>query len=296
MNKEIKKLVENFQDLFDDPEIFNDENDSMLDNEHAMQLFKNDLDRVLIDLIGTDCPRAWKKGKDESGDKIIYCQPKPGYGMSAYIKKVADKLKLKNWKTYKIGDYYALPYSSNQTIQEIYKKYYGTEPNEYFLDTVRKQKNEFLEQLKDMPDFVNMLFKDGTGTYKEIMVSPDNGVIFTFQTGLNSIQYYNSGKSRSWNDDSNKWRKAVIKLTGKVIYDELDSDAAKKKNAFFKDEEKRKAFLSARIKKSVGTTVDIKEIIITPAGLPMGITYFDWKEWLVTTKSYKQLVVCFSIT
>lgn len=287
MNKEIKKLVENFQDLFDDPEIFNDENDSMLDNEHAMQLFKNDLDRVLIDLIGTDCPKAWKKGKDESGDKIIYCQPKPGYGMSAYIKKVADKLKLKNWKTYKIGDYYALPYSSNQTIQEIYKKYYGTEPTEYFLDIVRKQKNEFLEQLKDMPDFVNMLFKDGTGTYKEIMVSPDNGVIFTFQTGLNSIQYYNSGKSRSWNDDS-RWRKAVIKLTGKVIYDELDSDAAKKKNAFFKDEEKRKAFLSARIKKSVGTTVDIKEIIITPAGLPMGITYFDWKEWLVTAKSYKQ--------
>ena len=91
MNKEIKKLVENFQDLFDDPEIFND---SMFDDELVQKLYKNDLDRVLIDLIETDCPKAWKKGKDESGDKIIYCQPKPGYGMSAYIKKVADKLKL----------------------------------------------------------------------------------------------------------------------------------------------------------------------------------------------------------
>ena len=93
--------------------------------------------------------------------------------------------------------------------------------------------NESLKQYLNKDEFKNAVRND--------TCFPDNGVIFTFQTGFNSIQYYNSGKSRSWNDDSNKWRKAVIKLTGKVIYDELDSAAAKKKNAFFKDEEKRKA-------------------------------------------------------
>lgn len=89
----------------------------MLDNKEAMKLYKNDLDRVLLSLIETDCPKAWKKGKDKEGDDIIYCQPKQFlYGMSAYIQKVVDKLKLKGWKSYKIGIEYALSYSTGLTI------------------------------------------------------------------------------------------------------------------------------------------------------------------------------------
>ena len=110
MKREVRQLIENFSDLFDDPEIFND---SMFDDELVQKLFKNDLDKVLIDLIETDCPKAWKKGKDNEGDDIIYCQPKQFlYGMSAYIQKVVDKLKLKGWKTYKIGIEYALSHST----------------------------------------------------------------------------------------------------------------------------------------------------------------------------------------
>ena len=288
MNKEIKKLVENFSDLFDDPEIFSDEDDSMLDNKEALKLYKNDLDRVLLSLIETDCPRAWKKGKDNEGDDIIYCQPKQFmYGIGAYIQKVVDKLNLKGWKTYKIGSEYALPYSTGLTIQQLYKKYYTHTPNEHVVAEYRKQQDEFITQLRDMPDFVNELFKDGTGTYKQIMVSPDNGIIFTFQTGYQSLQYFQSGNN-AWRDESLRWQRAVIKLTGEVLYDEIDNKEVQKKRAFFKDEEKRKSFLSARIKKSIGTNVEIKEIVITPTGLPMGITYFDWKEWLVTSKAYKK--------
>ena len=89
----------------------------MLDNKEAMKLYKNDLDMVLLSLIETDCPKAWKKGKDKEGDDIIYCQPKQFlYGMSAYIQKVVDKLKLKGWKSYKIGIEYALSYSTGLTI------------------------------------------------------------------------------------------------------------------------------------------------------------------------------------
>lgn len=288
MKREVRQLIENFSDLFDDPEIFSDEDDSMLNNKEAMKLYKNDLDRVLLSLIETDCPKAWKKGKDNEGDDIIYCQPKQFmYGMSAYIQKVVDKLKLKGWKTYKIGIEYALSYSTGLTIYQLYKKYYNTEPNEYRVAQYRKQQDEFVEQLRDMPDFVNKLFKDGNGTYKQIMVSPDNGIIFTFQTGHGSLQYYQAGNS-AWRDESLRWQRAVIKLTGEFLYDEIDNKDAQKKRAFFKDIEKRKSFLSSRINKSVGKTVEIKEIVITPTGLPMGITYFDWKEWLVTSKAYKK--------
>lgn len=288
MKREVRQLIENFSDLFDDPEIFSDEDDSMLNNKEAMKLYKNDLDRVLLSLIETDCPKAWKKGKDNEGDDIIYCQPKQFmYGMSAYIQKVVDKLKLKGWKTYKIGIEYALSYSTGLTIYQLYKKYYNTEPNEYRVAQYRKQQDEFVEQLRDMPDFVNKLFKDGNGTYKQIMVSPDNGIIFTFQTGHGSLQYYQAGNS-TWRDESLRWQRAVIKLTGEFLYDEIDNKDAQKKRAFFKDIEKRKSFLSSRINKSVGKTVEIKEIVITPTGLPMGITYFDWKEWLVTSKAYKK--------
>ena len=288
MKREVRQLIENFSDLFDDPEIFSDEDNSMLDNKEAMKLYKNDLDRVLLSLIETDCPKAWKKGKDNEGDDIIYCQPKQFmYGMSAYIQKVVDKLKLKGWKTYKIGIEYALSYSTGLTIYQLYKKYYNTEPNEYRVAQYRKQQDEFVEQLRDMPDFVNKLFKDGNGTYKQIMVSPDNGIIFTFQTGHGSLQYYQAGNS-AWRDESLRWQRAVIKLTGEFLYDEIDNKEAQKKRAFFKDIEKRKSFLSSRINKSVGKTVEIKEIVITPTGLPMGITYFDWKEWLVTSKVYKK--------
>ncbi|WQJ51930.1 MAG: hypothetical protein [phage Lak_Megaphage_RVC_AP3_GC31] len=288
MKREVRQLIENFSDLFDDPEIFSDEDDSMLNNKEAMKLYKNDLDRVLLSLIETDCPKAWKKGKDKEGDDIIYCQPKQFmYGMSAYIQKVVDKLKLKGWKTYKIGIEYALSYSTGLTIYQLYKKYYNTEPNEYRVSQYRKQQDEFVEQLRDMPDFVNKLFKDGNGTYKQIMVSPDNGIIFTFQTGHGSLQYYQAGNS-AWRDESLRWQRAVIKLTGEFLYDEIDNKEAQKKRVFFKDIEKRKSFLSSRINKSVGKTVEIKEIVITPTGLPMGITYFDWKEWLVTSKAYKK--------
>ncbi|WQJ53000.1 MAG: hypothetical protein [Hatfieldvirus porci] len=288
MKREVRQLIENFSDLFDDPEIFSDEDDSMLNNKEAMKLYKNDLDRVLLSLIETDCPKAWKKGKDKEGDDIIYCQPKQFmYGMSAYIQKVVDKLKLKGWKTYKIGIEYALSYSTGLTIYQLYKKYYNTEPNEYRVAQYRKQQDEFVEQLRDMPDFVNKLFKDGNGTYKQIMVSPDNGIIFTFQTGHGSLQYYQAGNS-AWRDESLRWQRAVIKLTGEFLYDEIDNKEAQKKRVFFKDIEKRKSFLSSRINKSVGKTVEIKEIVITPTGLPMGITYFDWKEWLVTSKAYKK--------
>lgn len=288
MKREVRQLIENFSDLFDDPKIFSDEDDSMLDNKEAMKLYKNDLDRVLLSLIETDCPKAWKKGKDKEGDDIIYCQPKQFlYGMSAYIQKVVDKLKLKGWKSYKIGIEYALSYSTGLTIYQLYKKYYNTEPNEYRVAQYRKQQDEFVEQLRDMPDFVNKLFKDGNGTYKQIMVSPDNGIIFTFQTGHGSLQYYQAGNS-AWRDESLRWQRAVIKLTGEFLYDEIDNKEAQKKRAFFKDIEKRKSFLSSRINKSVGKTVEIKEIVITPTGLPMGITYFDWKEWLVTSKAYKK--------
>lgn len=288
MKKEVRQLIENFSDLFDDPEIFSDEDDTMLDNKEAMKLYKNDLDRVLLSLIETDCPKAWKKGKDKEGDDIIYCQPKQFlYGMSAYIQKVVDKLKLKGWKSYKIGIEYALSYSTGLTIYQLYKKYYNKDPNEYQVAQYRKQQDEFVEQLRDMPDFVNKLFKDGNGTYKQIMVSPDNGIIFTFQTGHGSLQYYQAGNN-AWRDESLRWQRAVIKLTGEFLYDEIDNKEAQKKRAFFKDIEKRKSFLSSRINKSVGKTVEIKEIVITPTGLPMGITYFDWKEWLVTSKAYKK--------
>lgn len=288
MKREVRQLIENFSDLFDDPEIFSDEDNSMLDNKEAMKLYKNDLDRVLLSLIETDCPKAWKKGKDKEGDDIIYCQPKQFlYGMSAYIQKVVDKLKLKGWKSYKIGIEYALSYSTGLTIYQLYKKYYNNEPSEYRVAQYRKQQDEFVEQLRDMPDFVNKLFKDGNGTYKQIMVSPDNGIIFTFQTGHGSLQYYQAGNSAQ-RDESLRWQRAVIKLTGEFLYDEIDNKEAQKKRAFFKDIEKRKSFLSSRINKSVGKTVEIKEIVITPTGLPMGITYFDWKEWLVTSKAYKK--------
>lgn len=288
MKREVRQLIENFSDLFDDPEIFSDEDYSMLDNKEAKKLYKNDLDRVLLSLIETDCPKAWKKGKDKEGDDIIYCQPKQFlYGMSAYIQKVVDKLKLKGWKTYKIGIEYALSYSTGLTIYQLYKKYYNNEPTEYRVAQYRKQQDEFVEQLRDMPDFVNKLFKDGNGTYKQIMVSPDNGIIFTFQTGHGSLQYYQAGNS-AWRDESLRWQRAVIKLTGEFLYDEIDNKEAQKKRAFFKDIEKRKSFLSSRINKSVGKNVEIKEIVITPTGLPMGITYFDWKEWLVTSKAYKK--------
>lgn len=288
MKREVRQLIENFSDLFDDPEIFSDDDDSMLDNKEAMKLYKNDLDRVLLSLIETDCPKAWKKGKDKEGDDIIYCQPKQFmYGMSAYIQKVVDKLKLKGWKTYKIGIEYALSYSTGLTIYQLYKKYYNNEPTEYRVAQYRKQQDEFVEQLRDMPDFVNKLFKDGNGTYKQIMVSPDNGIIFTFQTGHGSLQYYQAGNN-AWRDESLRWQRAVIKLTGEFLYDEIDNKEAQKKRAFFKDIEKRKSFLSSRINKSVGKTVEIKEIVITPTGLPMGITYFDWKEWLVTSKANKK--------
>lgn len=285
MKREVRQLIENFSDLFDDPEIFGSSDDSMFDNAQARKLFMNNLDRVLIEQIGTDCPNGWKKGKDTDGE-YIYCNPKNGlYNMSAYIKKVADQLELKGWKKFEIGSLYALPYSLGMSIEKLYKKY-NRGFSQYSFDRCNIQQEEFIKQLSDMPDFVNDLFKDGTGTYKCVMVSPDNGIIFTYQTYAESIEQFTSERKYI----SNIWQKAVIRLTGNVLYDELDSDTATSKKRFFKDEQKRKSFLSTRIKKSVGSSVNIKEIIITPTGLPMGITYFDWKEQAIKSRGFKAFV------
>lgn len=282
MNNNIKLLIESFSSLFDDDDIFVDDN-NLLDNPEASKLFVNDLTRVLIDKLGIDIPRGWKRTKDENNDEILLCTPKSGiYGMSKFITNVVNLLTEKNWKIYKIGDSAAAPFALSISPSQLKNKlnYSGYYP----ADTAEYQLKQFTNKLSDMPNFVIDMFKNGNGTYKTIMVSPDNGIIFTYQTYIYSVDYF---KSRSGYTSYNQWQKATIKLTNLVSYEELDTNEIKKKKLQFKDSEKRIQFLSSKIRK-ISTTIVPKQFILTPKGLPIGITYFKWDEQTLKSGIYKK--------
>lgn len=277
------KLYESFSDLFDDDILTDEENTGSLDSEISSKIAANELKPVIVDLLGIDKPRAWKYDKDEDGHQVLIHESKISYGMDAYGEKVMVALKTKGFTEYKASN---CPYAFTHGIdymkaQKILRPNFNfpspSQPmfNVYQSD-IQKYTLWICHEFPEMPTIVQDIFKKDEYCTK-ILLSKDEGVIFL--------------EHRYPRESTYTYRViATIKLTGKVIYDEKDSDDQENIIKNTKNRDKRLSFLKTRYKKAVGpgTTQFIKYFDLNKNNEPYGIMYFNWNKSINCAKVAKQ--------
>ena len=291
MNKYIKELMqiinENaFSDLFSD-DVFDDEFDIM-DIKSSKTIYQATLGDVLIPVLGTDKPRGWKKVKvkdDDNNTEILVYKNSYTYGIHKYVQDVIDALKNHNYQEYKntcvpiatqyhfsnLNDFFK---SKNKNLIDYIAKY-----NRYTLsykqDITKRYANEYKKLLK-YPNIVKNLFLSDA-SYDLILLSPDNGVIFTLQTSANtmvSFSYYDY------------WHQAEIKFTGEVSYQNMDK--IEKKDILDKNKQiniLKSAFNKAHKGRVYFSNSDFN---LDSDGYPYAIVYFNWKKEVYKGPKYLQ--------
>lgn len=281
MNKYIKELMqiinENaFSDLFTD-KMFDDEFDIM-DIKGAKSAFQTTLGDVLLPILGVEKPRGWKKVKvngDDNNKEILIYKNTTSYGIHKYVKDVIDAFKSHNFIEYKntcvpiatqyhfsnLNDFFK---SKNKKLIDYIAKY-----NSYTLSyrqaITKKYANEYKELLK-YPNIVKNLFLSDA-SYELILLSPDNGVIFTLQRSVNtmiSFSYYDY------------WQQAEIKFTGEELYQDIDKSERKD----ILDKTKLLNVLKSAYNKACNLRSYFAQskFDLDSDGYPYAITYFNWKK------------------
>ncbi len=277
------KLYESSSDLFDDDILGDEENTGLIDQEISSKIASNDLKPVIIDLLGVDKPRAWKYDRDKDGNQILTHESKISYGIDAYGEKVMNQLKAKGFTEYTASN---CPYAFTHGIDYM-KAQKLLRPNYNFPSPGQPMFNAYNADIEKytiwvchtfpkMPSIIQDIFKKDMYCHK-ILLSEDEGIIFM------EHRYTNEGRY-SFKDI------ATIKLTGKVIYDEKDSDDQKNIIKNTKDREKRLSFLKNRYKKTVGTGITqfIKYFDLDKNNEPYGVMYFNWNKSINASKVSKQ--------
>ena len=266
MINDIKELIQllnenTFSNLFDDPDMFDNEFDVITD-EASKNIYQANLYNVILPILGTDKPRAWKKAKNENNEDILIYQSKKTCDKPKIITNVEDILKQHNFKEYYnvcIPDAYKEGYT-NLTL--FNKKY----PYFYYLTRYQEKYNYDLNRLKTYPKFILQYFKKDP-TYKVILLSEDNGIIYTFQNTYNTKDYYNKQLY---------WCKAEIKLTGEVLYQDLSNKERDNILTTNKDKKQRIDILRIPYNKLCKSFLYFKEFNINSEGFPYSIYYFNW--------------------
>ena len=280
MINDIKELIQllnesTFSDLFDDdPDLFDNEFDVITD-EASKNYYQANLYNVLLPILGTDKPRAWKKAKNENNEDILIYQNKKSADKIKYISDVENLLKKHNFKEY-TNACVPLAYKEGYINLKKFNDKYNYLYNPAFWT---ERYNIDLKRLSTYPQFIVNYFKKDE-SYKTILISEDNGIIYTFQSSYYTTDYY---KYKLY------WCKAEIKLTGEVLYQDMSNKERDNILATNKNKKQRIDILRISYNKLCSNSYYFKEYNINSEGFPYSIYYFNWaKEVNRSNKSLKQ--------
>lgn len=285
------KLFESYSDLFDD-DILSDETTGSIDTDLSARFAENDLKSIVVDLIGIDKPRGWKYEKINNKEVLVH-RGKKG---SLYPDKVLDDmmyvLKKKKFNVYKVSN---CPYAFVNNLsfydgKDKERDAFGLRAplpqrnsQEYidygYLSIEREYDNWVNKIFPQMPEIVQDCFRNDP-TYKTILLSEDEGIMLSYQSPVNSGIPYNYSVSTFT---------AILKLTGKVIYEEKDDNKQKDIINKTKDINKRISFLKSRYKKlGILNVIRNNSFYLDDKNEPYGIVYFNWRHQVNLCKKSKE--------
>lgn len=282
------KLFESFSDLFDDDILADDDITSDLSRKFA----ENNLKSIVVDILGIDKPRGWKYEKINNKEVLVHRGRKGSFYPDKVLDDMMDALKKKKFNVYKVSNCpYAFVnnlsfYDGKQKEKDCYRLTASLPPRDsvmYAYFGYLKQEHEYdiwvNHLFPTMPEIVQDCFRNDP-TYKTILLSEDEGIMLTYQSP--------SGSGIEFDYDESTFT-AILKLTGKVLYDEKDDNKQKDIINKTKDINKRISFLKSRYKK-LGTLNVIKNnsFYIDDKNEPYGIVYFNWKRQVTLCKNSKE--------
>ena len=291
MIQNIKLLIENlFDDDLDSLLDLNNNEDNIFNSDAAKRAYQVDFYDKMVELLGTDKPRGWKKLKDKDGNQILQYKQNPnGRYIYSYVNNVLNILQEHNFKILQFKNRYshfAYYYGFTDFRKFIKDKRFIHEFEHYaehFIDRCVDEYKQDLIEIQKFPLFVQNILKNNQYIEK-LAISPDNGIIFTLESSFDIIvktQHY-------WSNDT--IHIATLKFTNEVLYKDIkDVDKTLKNN---KDNEKKISYLTAKLNKTglIGSYYGIRFTYkIDSDGYPCGIYKFDWKkELLSATNAFKK--------
>lgn len=286
----ILKLFESFSDLFDD-DILSDETTGSIDTDLSSRFAENDLKPIVVDLLGIDKPRGWKYEQINYKKVLVHRSRKGSLYPDKALEDMMDALKKKKFNVYRVSN---CPYAFVNNLsfyngKQQEKKSLGLtgilppkNSQQYancgYLKLEHEYDNWVNKIFPAMPEIVQECFRTDP-TYKTILLSEDEGIMLTYQSPSGcGIKY-------DYNESSFI---AILKLTGKVIYEEKDDNKQKDIITKTKDINNRISFLKSRYKK-LGTLNVIRDnsFYLNNKNEPYGIVYFNWKRQVSLCKYSK---------
>lgn len=286
MKKNIYKLLnlyESFSDLFDDDILSDDDTTGAIDSDLSSKFAANDLKSVMVNILGTDKPRAWKYSKDKDDKQILTHESKVSYGTDKYTDDVINMLKNKGFIEYRPSNN---PYAFVNNVDYIkglkfhWPNYNVPSPGEPMYNSYKKDIDDYNNWVTNiypqMPEIVQDIFKHDINCTK-ILLSEDEGIILLVYRYKVNDRLYSSYRYIS-----------EIKLTGKVVYDEKEDKEQSTIIKNTKDRNQRISFLKNRYRK-LGAYIDfIKYFDLDKNNEPYGIMYFNWNKSINCSKLSKQ--------
>ena len=285
------KLFESFSDLFDD-DILSDETTGSIDTDLSSRFAENDLKPIVVDLLGIDKPRGWKYEKINNKEVLVHRGRKGSLYPDKALEDMMAALKKKKFNVYRVSN---CPYAFVNNLsfyngKQQEKKSFGLtgilppkNSQQYancgYLKLEYEYDNWVNKIFPTMPEIVQECFRTDP-TYKTILLSEDEGIMLTYQSPSGSGIKYDYDKSSFI---------AILKLTGKVIYEEKDDNKQKDIITKTKDINNRISFLKSRCKK-LGTLNFIRNngFYLNNKNEPYGIVYFNWKRQVNLCKKSKE--------
>ena len=274
------KLFESFSDLFND-DILSDETTGSIDTDLSSRFAENDLKPIVVDLLGIDKPRGWKYEKINNKEVLVHRGRKGSLYPDKVLEDMMDALNKKKFNLYIVSN---CPYAFVNNLSFYDGKYKEKEslgltrrlpPKDSqlyvsggYLKLEHEYDNWVNKIFPSMPEIVQECFRNDP-TYKTILLSEDEGIMLSYQSPSGCGIPYNYNESTFT---------AILKLTGKVLYDEKDDNNQKDIINKTKDINKRISFLKSRYKK-LGTLNVIRDnsFYLDDKNEPYGIVYFNWK-------------------
>lgn len=284
-------LFEAFSDLFDD-DILSDKTAGSIDTDLSARFAENELKPIVVDLLGIDKLRGWKYETINNKEVLVHRGRKGSLYPDKAIQDMANALKNKKFKVYKAS---ICPYAFVNNLSF----YDGKNKEKDYRGIIRKlpphnsklyvelgylryeeDYNNWVNNIyPTMPEIVQDCFRKDP-TYKTILLSDDEGIMLSLQTPSGCGKEYNYNESTFT---------GILRLTGKVIYEEKDDNKQKDIINKTKDINKRISFLKSRYKKLGSLNIiNPNSFYIDSKNEPYGIVYFNWKEEVSFCKNSKE--------
>ena len=266
MIQNIKLLIESlFDDDLEDLLNLDDNENNILNTEGAKRLYQVDFYDKMIELLGTDKPRAWKKMTDKNNNKILCYKEINNNYQQKYVKDVERLLEDKGFKFFKPNSYFfGYIFYEGLTFKQFYQKHknagYYRFTNADRIKHYEQEYNNDLKELQKFPTFIQDYFKE-TPTLQYIGISEDEGIIFLKYRVLDFARWYSSSDNE-----------AIIKFTNKVIYEDVENASEILKSN--KEKEKQIYVLKSKCKKFIGYNSIVYNI--DKNNMPVGIIKFNW--------------------